>query len=350
MTWLRNNIRIGYTGEDGPAWWAADNHMSDGTHFDGPVPIEEVRKILSVPLVEGSMTVTYTGADGESHVATNAADFKPIVRADTGHMFKVFSAGYQIHAYEEWLLNKVARILDVSEGELTVKSVGLLRNGAQAWLQIRLSEEFEVNGFGYVPFLTAATSADGSLASQRGLGIDAAVCDNTLTYALANALRLLKEKHTKNSNENSYSHLAETRDALGLLYTAKDDFAQAVDMLTNIPVSDAQWDAYLDEVAKVPEAKPGKRGTRGVTIATNKRDQLTDLWTSDAKVAPWHGTAFGVLQADNTWRTYNGIVRGADGGRMERYYSNMIDGTTNDADTAALKALSKVLGRQLLAV
>ena len=117
----------------------------------------------------------------------------------------------------------------------------------------------------------------------------------------------------------------------------------------SIPVSEEQWNAYLDEIAPVPEAKEGKRGTRGVTLATNKRESLSDLYFTDAKVKPWNGTAFGVLQADNTYRTWNGTVRGADGGRMERYYSNMIDGTVESADNDAIKALSKVLGRQLLA-
>jgi phage/plasmid-like protein (TIGR03299 family) len=346
MTWLRENIRIGYVTQDGPAWWAADNHMADGSHFSGPVPIEEVRRILSVPLVEGTMTVNYTGANGESMAAKNTADFKPIVRQDTGQMFKVFKSGYQIHAYEEWMLNKVARVLDTNKSDLTAKSVGLLQGGAQAWLQIRLSEEFEVNGFGYVPFFTAATSANGSLSSQFDLGFDAAVCDNTLSYALLNATTKAKFRHTLNSNGRDDF----VRDSLGLLFTAKDEFAAAAEMLMSIPVSEAQWTEFLNQSVPVPAAKEGARGTRGVTIATNRQTEMNDLYFTDPKVKPWNGTAFGAFQADNTWRTWNGVVRGADGGRMERYHSNMIDGTVAEGDTQALKVLGKVLGRDLLKV
>jgi len=348
MEWLRNNIRIGYTSQDGPAWWAAENHMTDGSHFSGPVPIEEIRKVLSVPLVEASQVqAIYTGANGESSIATNS-NMKGIVRQDTGHLIKVFSSGYRIHGYTEFLLNKAARVLDTHSSDLTAKSVGLLRNGAQAWLQIRLSDSFEVGGFGYVPFLTAATSADGSLASQWGIGFDAAVCDNTLSAALLGALFTKKLKHTANSDT------AETdkaiREALNILFTSSDAFSQSAEMLMSLPVTEAQWNEFLNETVPVPEVKEGKRGSRGATIATNKRAELTDLYFTDAKAAPWNGTAFGVFQAVNTWQTWNGVVRGADGGRVERYHSNMIDGTTEARDTDTLNVLGRVLGRDLLKV
>lgn len=348
MTWLRENIRIGYVNEDGPAWWAADNHMSDGSHFDGPVPIEVIKEVLSVPLVEASaVQAIYTGANGESSIATNS-NMKGIVRQDTGHLIKVFSAGYNIHGYTEWLFNKVARVLDTNKEDLTAKSVGLLRNGAQAWLQIRLSDSFEVGDFGYVPFLTAATSADGSLASQFSIGFDAAVCDNTLSAALLNATYRAKYKHTRNSTNAETD--AAVRDALHLLFSAKDAFNESAQMLMDIPVSEAQWNEFLNELVPVPEVKDGKRGGRGATIATHKRDGLSDLYFTDAKAAPWNGTAFGAFQAVNTWQTWSGTVRGADGGRMERYHSNMIDGTTEARDTDTLAVLGRVLGRQLLAV
>ena len=347
MTWLRNNIRVGYVNEDGPAWWAAQNHMTDGSHFDGPVPMEEITKVLSVPLVPATVQAIYTGANGESAIATND-QMKGIVRQDTGHLIKVFSSGYQIHNYTEWLVNKVARVLDTNREDLTAKSVGLLRNGGQAWLQIRLSDSFEVNGFGFVPFFTAATSADGSLASQYALGFDASVCDNTLSMALLGAIAKTKFKHTSNSNDTERE--PEIRDALGLLFSMKDDFMTSATQLMETPVTDAQFTEWLNLTVPVPEAKEGKRGSRGVTIATNKRDALTDLYYTDAKAAPWNGTAFGVLQADNTFRTWNGVVRGADGGRMERYHSNMIDGTTEAGDSTAIATLSKVLGRELITV
>lgn len=347
MDWLRNNVRIGYTSEDGPAWWAAENHMTDGTHFDGPVPIEEVRNILSVPLVEAKLYATYTSANGGSEIA-NGDGRKAVVRQDTGDIIGIFKSGYQIHDYTEWMLGKVASVLDTNSADLSAKSVGLLRNGAQAWLQIKLNQDFEVNGYGFVPFFTAATSADGSLASQFALGIDAAVCDNTLGYALMNAVAKTKIKHTMNSVSSDKS--AEIRDAIGLLFAVKDGFEQTAKELMNTPVTEADFNAWLDMTVPVPEVKDGARGTRGQTIATNKRNALSDLYFTDAKVAPWNGTAFGVLQADNTYRTWQGTVRGADGGRMERYFSNMVDGTTSDADAAALKALSSVLNRQLVAV
>lgn len=344
LEWLRNNVRVGYTGSDGPAWWAANDHMADGTHFDGPVPADEARKILSVPLVEAKLYATYTNAAGGSEVA-NGDGRKAIVRQDTGDLIGIFKDGYEVHGYEEWTLKMISNLLDTGAGELGIKSVGLLRNGGQAWLQVRMAETFEVAGYGYTPFITAATSADGSISSTYITGVDAAVCDNTLSAAILNAQTKIKVKHTRKSGER----YGEIRDALGLVYSVRDGFQTAADELMGTPVSDSEFERWLDLTVPVPEAKDGKRGTRGQTMANTKRAALTDLWTSDAKVSPWRNTAFGVVQADNTYRTWSGIVRGADGGRFERNLTNMVDGTTEAKDAAALTALSTVLNRQLLA-
>jgi len=56
MTWLRQNIKVGYVSERGPAWWANGaitkdgtwDTIPDGSHFEGPVPMEEVRKLLDI--------------------------------------------------------------------------------------------------------------------------------------------------------------------------------------------------------------------------------------------------------------------------------------------------------------
>jgi hypothetical protein len=60
-----------------------------------------------------------------------------------------------------------------------------------------------------------------------------------------------------------------------------------------------------------------------------KREQLHDLWHKDPRVTPWKGTAWGVVQAVNTWQTHVQTVRGAH--RFERQMTNALDGSTGDA-------------------
>lgn len=354
LDYLRKNVKIGYTTEDGPAWWRdPENHLSDGSHFDGPVPADVARELLSIQLVEGTLNPVFSFTDADGTVTKNVASAdgkKAIIRVypdGEGELLNVRSDGYQIHGYEEWIMNAIADTLETAPEDLGIKSCGLLRRGAQAWMQVRLTEDYSVGGYGYVPFIGVATSADSSLATTPFAGIDAAVCDNTLSLAMANAAAKTKIRHTSKSGGKGKI----IRDALGLIRETRVAFEEGAERLMDIPVSEAEWAAWLDMAAPLPEKKDTKNGTggRGYTLASTKRGTLSDLYFTDPKCAPWKGTAFGVIQTDNTWRTWDRTVQAAEGGRMERNYINMVNGTTEKEDTDTLKALGTVLRRELVA-
>lgn len=337
--WLIDNLRIGYTDERGPAWWAAgtDDYLVNGSHFPGSVPDAEVRKILGVPLVEGTVNTVYTGTDGQRQVAADDSR-KTIVRADTGDILGIFRSGYQIHGYQQWTADQLAAITDQGRGELGVASVGLLKRGAVAFIQAKLEGTgMEVAGYGYTPFILAATSCDGSLASSYATGVVGAVCDNTLTAALRSAHSKLKVKHSR----KSAGRLAEVRDALGLVYTAGEDFAASVEELVNVEISEKDFSAWMDEIAgPVPADKGASR-----TMNLSKRQDYAEL-RSDPKVKPWDGTAFGLIQLDNTFRTWSRTVKGADGGRIERNMVNTVTGVGDREDAAAMAAIDKILAKR----
>ena len=87
--------------------------------------------------------------------------------------------------------------------------------------------------------------------------------------------------------------------------------------------------------------------TEELTLRENRRDELTRLWTKDVKVAPWTGTAFGVVQAVNTYRTWEGIVRRVEGGRLERNFTSDVTGANADEDNKVIEDLAQVLGRKV---
>lgn len=363
MDWLRTNIRIGFTSERGPAWWHGDGYMADGSHFDGPVPTEEVERILNVPFIETqhhAVHVEYFHADGCLETGKLYAECgcprsetpyvdktrKNIVSPDDGHVHGTFKLGWQLHGYQQWTADQIAAILDQSSGELATASVGLLQSRSVAFMQAKLTgSALEVGGFGYVPYIVAATSVNGSLASTYGVGVDAVVCDNTLANFWQTALKMLKVKHSR----NSAGRLSDVRGALGLVYQAADDFAVAAAALQDVTVTSDDFKAWLDEMAPVPAPDP-KSSTGGAkyTNARKVQDRYSDLWTYDPKVKPWAGTAFGVLQLDNTYRTWDRNVSGAAGGRIERNMLNMVSGVTAREDGAALAALAKVMGDRLV--
>ncbi len=360
--WLVDNIRVGYTGPDGPAWWARDNYMTDGSHFDGPVPVEEVERLLSVEFVEAEMFAQYLTVDhaegcamrdpGECECPARREVIKDpsrkvIVTPDNGAVLGVFKQGYQVHGYRQWTADQIASILDTSRGELGTKSVGLLRNRGVAFMQAQLSGSgLEVGGFEFTPYLLAATSVDGTLSSTYATGVTAAVCDNTLVAALMAATTKFKVKHSR----NSIGKLTEVRNALGLVYQAGDDFAASAAALQSVDVSEKDFAAWLALTAPVPPADP-KSSTGGAkyTNAVKLRETYEAMWNHDAKVKPWAGTAFGVVQLSNTYNTWKRNVSGADGGRMERTYLNMVTGVTAKEDAQALDALASVMGDRLTA-
>jgi phage/plasmid-like protein (TIGR03299 family) len=247
----------------------------------------------------------------------------------------IFSDGYLGHQYEEWLLKTVASILDA---DLGIGSAGLLRNRAQAWVSVEVPDNIVTpEGVEFRPNLVAATSFDGSLATTYGRCVTNVVCDNTLAAGLGERGQRIKLRHTKNSG----LRIAEAREALAIIHTVSEDFAAEVAELCAWEVSKREFDAHLDAMIPVP-AEEG----RSRTIAENKRERIVSLYEHDDRVAPWAGTAFGVLQAHNTYRHHYATVRGAS--QVQRNHANKVEGATAVADLECLSVLAKVTGHEFV--
>jgi len=86
-----------------------------------------------------------------------------------------------------------------------------------------------------------------------------------------------------------------------------------------------------------------KKQTKALTMAEKKRDELLTMWMHDERVAPWLGTAYGVLQLNNTYNhhkvaTNKGTVRG------ERNFFQAANGDFEKSDRLILDTLlNKVL-------
>jgi phage/plasmid-like protein (TIGR03299 family) len=333
LAWLNANTLIGFTDKRGTAWhYRASEQGRQPNHFPGPVPVQAVRdRLFRWEPVEGTVETTYPGSGGPTRLTDRTR--KTIVRPDTGEILGVFKNGFTIHEYKQWLVANVESILDDT---LSIGSAGLLRGGALAWVQVEVPDTCTTpEGVAFRPFLSAATSLDGSLSSTYQTGAQLIVCDNTLSAALLerSALRV-KVKHSS----RSLGRITDVRDALGIIHQVADDFAAEVTALCEAKVSDAQWAAFLDAHTPVPEAEGRSR-----TLAERKREELNALWNHDQRVAPWQGTAFGVVQAVNTWSHHHQTVRGAHH-RAERNMLRAITGGTDDLDQSTLAALHGVLG------
>lgn len=333
LDWLEANSLIGHVAERGTAW-----HWREGAtnHFDGAIPRERVLQLFSYPMAEGAAAVVVPVVD-ENGVETKvfpAPNFKGIVRLDTGEVFEFFKHSYEMHDPTEWCLETLETLAD----GLDIGSAIVLKGGAVAAMQVELPETRSAGGRGaepvkHRPYLTGATSFNGSMATTYLRGSKIWVCDNTLSMAMneGTALRQ-KYRHRKGAAVN----VLDARENLGIVVEETGDLVDAqIKELTEQYVTDQKFYEIVAAFTGLATAKEG----RGKTMATNRTAALIQLWHGDERVAPWKNSAWGTLAAFNTAKHH---VFGADDTRIQRNEMDAITGKFEEFDRNILKLLATV--------
>jgi phage/plasmid-like protein (TIGR03299 family) len=195
LDWLNTNVLVGFTDKRGTAWhYRASEQGAEPNHYPGPVPVEDVRRRLfhwtaeevplfhSVPCAANSSGASGTDENGRAYQLRPVPGTKAIRRSDTNEVLGIFKEGYQPHQPGAWLVGNVANLLG---DELGVGSAGLLRGGAQAWVQVEVPDSVSTpEGVTFRPNLLAATSFDGSLSTTYRRTATIVVCDNTMAQGL----------------------------------------------------------------------------------------------------------------------------------------------------------------------
>lgn len=337
--WLNQRTLIGFTDKRGHAWhYRADAQGAESNHYPGAIPVDDVVRRLFNFVVDPAPIYVADWPESEADIlgppTYSLVPGKVAQRcSDDGTVLGIFSEGYKGHQYRTWLLDEVANLLD---DDLGIGSAGLLRNRGQAWVSVEVPENITTpEGVEFRPNLLAGTSFDGSLSTTYKRVVTNVVCDNTLAAGLSEHGQQVKVRHSRYSELK----LASAREALAIVHTLADDFAAEVAELCAWEVTSRQFDKHLDLCVPVPEADG-----RGRTLAETKRSQLRQLYTNDHRAAPWKGTAWGVLQAHNTWQHHFSTVRGLKGGigRSLRNQENALSGKTAQLDREVLKHLELV--------
>ena len=327
--WLNRNVLIGFTEQRGKAWhYRQSDQGVEPNHYKGPIPIEHVKRRLFAwaPIEAGVFARVEGGADLRSD------RHKAIVRSDTGDVLGIVSPTYTIHSYDEWLLENVSTLVGADSG---VGSAGLLDRGSRAWVQVEVPETFTTpEGVAFRPFLTAATSLDGSMATTYLTGAQVVVCDNTLKAALKDEdAAKLRIRHSTRSE----LRVADAQQALDLLEATAKAFEGYVGTLAEIRVDDRAWSTFLRAHFPLKNESTFKTHPQ-----FDRRAALNSLWREDPRVAPWSGTAYGVLAAVNTYEHH--VSKGtSERSRAERNATRAINGRFDEIDTKTLGTLSIVL-------
>lgn len=350
LDWLRNNVLAGFAEKRGAAWHANNgtNTVDDNgelTHYSGAIPIDDIlRRLFNFQILEAPIEYTAVIKGKETHLESTTD--KVIYRDDNGDLLGKFKNSFEIHPYNEWLIEKTANVLDTSKGELSAANAGLLSGGAVGFVQYEIPDSIRISGVDveFRPSLLCATSVNGTLSTTDAMVYTNVVCDNTMTMALSEKFakaHRIKTKHSKFSGQKIAAH----RNALGIYFDGAEEFMAQVKALCETKVSGLQFRTFINAVAPLVKAPSDEALTgRSLTLAEKKQEELLTLWVSDPRVAPWQGTAWGVLQMQNTWQHH---LKGVNEGtvRQERNMFDAVSGKTQKSDAATLELLNTILER-----
>lgn len=341
LEWLNKNTLIGYTEKRGSAWhYRAELQGAEPNHYPGAIPIDDVLRRLfnweatavrlyrQVPCDPAeAISVDELGRPSKFVVDSR---IKGIDRSDTEKNFRYAGGGYEIHQYREWLIDALKDIID---DDINIGSAGLLREGGVAFVTIEIPDTIEIlEGFGVRPHLLASTSHNGQYATAYKTVATFVVCDNTHEIALREKTPEYRVRHSKHSKRR----LQSAREALQIVHRMTDDIRALVNELSELKVSNSEWNRLLDELSPIPELTKEPDNKTVVEKAKTKQAELRNLYDSDKRVAPWKGSGLGVLQAFNTHRQH---VAGKDGGRYERNMLHTLGRVTRREDAKVLAAL-----------
>jgi phage/plasmid-like protein (TIGR03299 family) len=323
--WLSTNVLAGFA-EVRPPWWSKGGEPN---LYPGPVPVQRVKELLCSwqPLAESLYT-----ADMQL-----VPSHKLIVASDDKSHLGVVGADAATHTYGDWLVGTVEEC--VRPDELEVSSAGLLRNRAQAWIQIERPETaVGPDGIKFSPYVTLSTSLDGSLSSQINQNTQMTICDNTLSVTRGQGVAF---KHTSRSQ----SKLGTYRGVMTAIMQGESDFKEVLEKLLASDVSEQAFSRFLASFVPInPDDAPAKK-----TRSERKRQEITQLYWGDDRVQQWRGTKFGVVQAVNTWQQHMSQLTNRTGYEMDdrnlramRNYGSRLRGAQGD-DLATLKVLESVL-------
>lgn len=355
MGWLARYVVAGFRDTREP-WWAkyAEAEGWATNLFPADVPMEKVHELLTSwsPIEAGLYDVdmdrvqTLYDADMKpvQAITLDAIDqidtHKLLKASDTRERMTVIGIDHAIHTYRNWLTGTVQECVG---DEAKVSSAGLLRRRAQAWVTIERPETaVGPDGIRFSPFITLSTSYDGSLTSQINQNTQLCVCDNTVRIARTQGLSA-RVRHTKNSERM----LGTYRGVMTAIMQGETDFREELERQLSVQVDDNAFSRFLEAFVPIDEEDIPAKKTR----SERKRQEITQLYRGDDRVAAWRGTEFGVVQAVNTWQTHMSQLRNMTGWELDdvnlramRLYGERLRPVKGEsADQATAKLLEAVL-------
>ena len=219
------NALFAYQQKNKAAVWHRHGYqVNDGATFEDMIAqIPVLAKISDAPL--------FAEVNG---VMTPVEDQKLIYRAADGRQLSVMGKGYEYFQPSE-AFDFLADV--VGNGDITVETLGALRDGKQFFFSARVnSDPLEILPGDFMQsHIMGFDSYDGSTTLQLVQSNVLALCANTVRAALAAAKATAKAKHTKSIR--SAERLKRMQDALGIVSEVNDRFASFAQALAQVSMN-----------------------------------------------------------------------------------------------------------------
>ena len=327
-----SGVVTGFADEKIKAWHQAGISLDElvrlGRAFDGPVPPEVAHTMIGwEPVTLTMFNVTDPATDQDYILPDRYSRF--IANPNTGQVINIASSGYNAN------LHNVMRgaIEAAMDAEADIASVVCLGDGAHMGMSFRARDGVIIGGDwgGAVPLVGFNSSLTGAIATSLDTGTTLRVCDNTMLLAAMQAVKTIKVKRTRYSNDRITA--SQVREALDISFVVTAELCNELERMANIPVSDAQFNTILEAWKPVPD-EPG----RGQTIAQNVHQDMMWHFHSDPRNVFGESLA-GLLQAHNTWAHWTQGMRGnADSptARLDRMATRTATGGVGADDAEVL--------------
>ena len=232
------------------------------------------------------------------------------VRGDNSKILGVVGDRYEV-VQNEALFDFADKLIDT--GDAHIVSAGSLRDNRVVFVTVELDRPVKVADVDFKPYLNVTSSHDGSYAWRAGVSPIVVVCMNTFRMALDESAHEYYIKHTSGVADR----IDEARKALQISFDYYDEFETEIQTLIDQDVTDRQFENIISKV--FPEGSTDRTKEN----ARERRELVRVSYQTDEAAAPWRGSAWGVMNAVNTWELWEKPVRLNENTPQDRHQARL---------------------------
>lgn len=323
-----------------PAWHYSSADLAQlqarGFYFpDGPVPYDVAVELIGWQPVAFDLPSVVDPATMEVYAMPRRLG-KVIARPGRGVVNLVGDG------YNQDLHNVMRENLETAlSGGYTIEAAVCLGDGDFLGCTLIPTDDVSVKGvygtlstrLAMVSSLTGKISTGLLSTSTRG------ECDNTMQAQVHGADKRMMVRRTRNSS--AQVSVGAIREAFDIAFRQTEELAAELERLGNIELTEDQVTDVLDVWMPLVDKDGNDKEGRGLTLATDTRGSLTNLFVSDPRRIVGSNVA-GLLNAHNTWQHWNQTSKGSQD-RFARQMERTAGGAVANLDAEFLAIVAGVV-------